>query len=119
MHQEEIALLNINLLSIDGPHDIVIAEPAIFRAEHRLEVQHDAAALYPADSHIFDPQRLGIRAFRMIRAEQMLIRAVTVVVDFLGHTVAIGIELLPHMGKRIPLCGKLGVEHYTVVAHHV
>ena len=96
------------------PHDrLQVGEPdmAVLSAEMRMQVDHHGAALHAGLRHVLDAQEAGAGRIGLPRSRRhgarrpRDVRAGTeaVVVERLGHAVAIGIEQLADMGQTVPL----------------
>ena len=116
VEQREIALAHLDLLGVDGAHQVVIADRAGVHAEGGLKVDHHPAPLHPGRGQRLDAQRAGVHRAILGRADQMFVGAIAVVIDLFGHAIAVGIEQAAVVGQRIPLRRILRMEHDVIVA---
>ena len=119
-----VALLDGDLVGLQHPHQVVVADGLSLAPIVRVQVDHDAAALRPVLGEVLDAerQRLGafvlrpaFRAVLLLRGLDVLLGAKAVVEHHFRRAVAIGVEEAPHMREAVPLGGVLqGHQHYVV-----
>ena len=125
---DEVALLDLDLVRLHDPHQLVVADKTLAAAAMMLEIDHDAAALHAVRRHVVDRQlerpdmlaALDGAAVAIVHGpDDVLAGAVAVVEDDLGPAVAVGVEQLPDMGEAVPLRRVLQRHLDDVVADHV
>ncbi len=90
------------------------------------EVDEHAASLHAVERHVLEPEVVrearvprAVTAGIGARSDEVDPAAVTVVVDGLDDTVAVGVELRTHVRERVPLRRVLQPERHLVVGPHV
>src|ERR1700734_1427369 len=100
---QKIAALDDDLLSLEGFHQLVVADGFRRLAKDRIEIDQHPAPLRAGDRQCVKSEpsgehfTVGCLAL-LIRTEDVILRCVTVVINRLGDAVPIGVELLPPMG---------------------
>ena len=126
MEQEHVAGFHDHVV---GRHDLLeLRELDRLRlvAEVVREVDEHAATLHAVERHVLEPEVVreapvpGAVAARVVaRSDEVDTGAVAVVVDGLGHPVAVGVELAAHVRERVPLRRVLQPERHLVVGPDV
>jgi hypothetical protein len=95
-------------------------------AEVLLEIDQHGAALDRLGRHVLDAELVGVAEMAAavsagvgLRADHVGARLETVVVERLGHTVAVGVEEAADMGERVPLRGVLQRQDHAIIARDV
>ena len=91
-----------------------------------LEIDHHGAALDRLGRHVLDAELVGVAEMAAavaagvgLRADHVDARLEAVVVERLGHAVAVGVEEAADMGERVPLRRILQRQDHAIVARHV
>ena len=90
------------------------------------EVDEHAASLHAVERHVLEAEVVrearvpgAVAAGVVARPDEVDAGAVAVVVDGLGHAVAVGVELGAHVRERVPLRRVLQPERHLVVGPDV
>ena len=91
-----------------------------------LEIDQHRAALNCLRRHVLDAELVGVGEVAApvaagvgLRADHVGARLEAVVVERLGHAVAVGVEHAADMGQRVPLRRVLQRQDHAIVAGHV
>ena len=129
---KDVAGFDHDAIGLDHAHQVVVSDRAALAPVMRGQVDQHATRLDTVRGEGLDAERVGVAvvmaarvrgemvAFRVVdRADDVGIGAKAVVVDPLGHAVAIGIEQRADVGQGIPLRRVLHRQQYLVVAQDI
>ena len=126
VEQQHVARLDHDPVGLEHLHQVVVVHVAMVAPEMLLEIDQHGAALDRLLRHVLDAELVGVAEMAAavaagigLRADHVHAGLEAVVVELLGHAVAVGIEQPADMGERVPLGRILKRQDHTIVAHRI
>jgi cation diffusion facilitator CzcD-associated flavoprotein CzcO len=124
--QQHVARFHDDVVRLHDPLERLQVDTAPVVAQVVGQVDEDAAPLHTLEGHVLEAQVVSEAAVSTavaprvrLRSDQVDTGSIPVVVDRLFDPVAVGVELRPDVGQRVPLGGVLQREGHLVVGPDV